>query len=106
MNKLKARLKELRKQDNLSQKKLAALIGTTEYSIYSWEVGRAEPSVDFIIALAKTFEVSTDYLLGITEEKLLNYENGRSALPIDVLFKLYKRGINPTLLVIGKDICR
>jgi len=46
------------------------------------------------------------YLLGITEEKLLNYENGRSALPIDVLFKLYKRGINPTLLVIGKDICR
>ena len=68
MNILKARIKELRKQNDWSQKKLAGLIGTTEYSIYSWEVGRAEPSANFIIALAKAFDVSADYLLGVTKE--------------------------------------
>ena len=42
-------------------------------------------------------------LLDITPEKLLNYESGRSALPINVLIKLYNRGINPIFLLVGEE---
>jgi transcriptional regulator with XRE-family HTH domain len=64
MNLLKDRITELRKENNLTKKKLAEVIGTTDDSVYSWEKGRAEPSVDFIIKLSDFFNVSTDYLLG------------------------------------------
>ena len=43
------------------------------------------------------------YLLDISTEKLLNYEKGRTALPIDVLLKLYNRGINPMFLITGEN---
>jgi len=58
---------EQRKEKGWTQKKLAAEIGTTEDSIYSWEKGRAEPSIDFIIKLAKIFDVTTDYLFGLSD---------------------------------------
>ena len=36
-------------------------------SVRSWKIGRANPSADAIVKLAKYFGVSTDYLLGVTE---------------------------------------
>lgn len=62
---LKDRIFELRKEKELTQKQLADEIGTTADSIYSWEKGRAEPSVEFILRLVKFFKVSADYLLGL-----------------------------------------
>jgi transcriptional regulator with XRE-family HTH domain len=61
------RLKELRQENNLTQKQLAAAIGTTDDSIYSWEKGRSEPNCDMICALCNFFEVSADFLLGRSE---------------------------------------
>ncbi|HBW05480.1 MAG TPA: transcriptional regulator [Clostridiales bacterium] len=61
------RLKELRKEDGVTQKTLAAAIGTTLDCIGFWENGRSEPSISEIIALAKYFGVTTDYLLGIAD---------------------------------------
>lgn len=51
------RLKELRKEDGITQKTLAEAIGTTCDCIGFWEHGRSEPSIEFIIALAKYFGV-------------------------------------------------
>ncbi|MCL2675093.1 MAG: helix-turn-helix domain-containing protein [Firmicutes bacterium] len=67
MNLLKDKIKELRAEKSLTQKQLAQVVQTTADSIYSWEKGRSEPSVDFIIILAKFFEVTTDYLLGLED---------------------------------------
>jgi len=67
VNSLKDRIIEQRKEKGWTQKHLAIVIGTTEDSIYSWEKGRAEPSVDFIISLAKIFEVTVGQLLGVEE---------------------------------------
>ena len=57
------RLAELRTFANLSREKLAKEIGVTKKAIEFWEKGVNEPKLSYIIALAKFFGVSTDYLL-------------------------------------------
>ncbi len=64
MNKFSARLKELRTERNLTQKRLAEKLSTTDDCIFFWEKGRSEPSIDEILRLAAFFDVTTDYLLG------------------------------------------
>ena len=61
------RLKELRKEKNLSQIQLASQIGVSQKAIDYWELGTNEPKASYIIKLAKYFDVSADYLLGIDE---------------------------------------
>ena len=68
MNIFPNRLKELRKEKNLTQLQLAEDIKTTDDSIYSWEKGRSEPSIEMIHTLCKYFNVTSDYLLGIEDE--------------------------------------
>ena len=62
------RLKELGKEKNLTQKELAQIFSTTDDSIFSWEKGRSQPSIDTIRKFCEFFEVSADYLLGIEDE--------------------------------------
>ncbi len=61
------RLKELRLEHKISQKKLAEIIGTNNSSICDWECGRSEPGIDYIIKLSLYFDVSSDYLLGLEQ---------------------------------------
>lgn len=61
------RIKELRKEKNLSQIQLASQIGVSQKAIDYWELGTNEPKSSYIIKLAKYFDVSADYLLGIDE---------------------------------------
>lgn len=58
------RLKELRTENDLSQASLAKAIGVSQKAIDYWERGVNEPKATYIIALAKYFGVSYDYLLG------------------------------------------
>ena len=58
------RLKELRIERGYTQKELAEGIQTTADSIYSWEKGRSEPSIETLAKLADFFECSIDYLMG------------------------------------------
>ena len=57
-------LKKLRVRNNLSQIELANKLNVKQYVISSWEIGRSEPSINQLIALANIFKVPTDYLLG------------------------------------------
>ena len=67
-NNFQTRLKELRIEKNLSQKKLAQAISVTQKAIDFWEKGINEPKASYIIKLAKFFGVSCDYLLGIEDD--------------------------------------
>ena len=58
------RLKELRLQKKLSQDRLADKTGISQSAIGNWEIGKGIPAATAIIALARFFEVTTDYLLG------------------------------------------
>lgn len=62
------RLKELREEKGLSQRQLAREIQATQANISRWEKGTQDPSTEWIILLAKFFDVSTDYLLGVEDE--------------------------------------
>ena len=61
-------LKELRKEKNLTHKKLAEEIGYSKAIIGFWEKGEKQPTAEAIISLAVFFNVSTDYLLGLEDE--------------------------------------
>ena len=59
------RVYELRKERGISQQVLAREIKVTQKAIDFWEKEINEPKASYIIALAKFFGVSTDYLLGL-----------------------------------------
>ncbi len=58
------RLKELRLSQNLNQEELGRLVNVTKVSICCYESGKRTPNLETFFDLAKTFNVSTDYLLG------------------------------------------
>ena len=61
------KLKELRLEKKLSQRKFGELFGVCNQTVSFWETGSREPDLDTLKAIAVYFEVSTDYLLGIIE---------------------------------------
>lgn len=67
MSKFPERLRELRKDANLSQDKLASEIGLTHTAIGLWEQGKRVPNLDAVILIAQYFGVSIDYLAGLED---------------------------------------
>ena len=67
MKKFAERLKELRKDKELSQAQLAKATGLSQTSIVYWETEQRVPNANAIIVLAKFFDVTTDYLLGVED---------------------------------------
>ncbi|HCU55899.1 MAG TPA: hypothetical protein DIC18_01030 [Clostridiales bacterium] len=59
------RIRELRKERNMSQKQLGEAIGVDFRTVSFWETERYEPSISQIIKLCKLFQVESDYLLGL-----------------------------------------
>lgn len=62
------RLRELRKARGLSQRALAELLGVSQQTYSRYERGQRRLSVQAVIALARLYHVSVDYLAGITDE--------------------------------------
>ena len=61
------KLKELRKEMNLSQKEVANAIGLTLSAYSNYEQGIREPSIDIIKKLCEFFKVTSDYLIGLED---------------------------------------
>ena len=61
-------IKDLRKEIGCTQNKLADILGITQDSVSLWENGKRIPDTQYIIAMAKFFDVSADYLLGLSDE--------------------------------------
>ncbi|NLZ69984.1 MAG: helix-turn-helix transcriptional regulator [Clostridiaceae bacterium] len=56
-----------RQKAGLSQEELAGILRVSSQSISKWETGTSTPEVDKLLLLAKTFGVSTDWLLSEDE---------------------------------------
>ncbi|MHB1485259.1 MAG: helix-turn-helix domain-containing protein [Saccharofermentanales bacterium] len=68
----------LRKQNGLSQEKLAEKLDVSRQAISKWESGQSVPEIDKIIAISELFKVSTDYLIKnmiIESTKIANETN-------------------------------
>jgi len=62
------RLKSLRINKKISQKKLAELLGISVPAISSYENGQKEPNLDNLIKLSKYLDVSLDFLMCRNED--------------------------------------
>ena len=60
---LGTRIAALRRAAGWSQGDLAQQLGVSASAVGMYEQGRREPSADLLVALARTFGVSVDYLL-------------------------------------------
>lgn len=63
------RLKELRKENALTQEHLAKKIGITRGAYANIENGRREPDLNTLTILSNLYGVSFDYLVGRTDAK-------------------------------------
>lgn len=66
------RLKELRKQRQLSQIKVSMDLNINQNSLSRYETGSREADYKTLILLADYYNVSIDYLLGRTENPIMN----------------------------------
>ena len=64
-------LKKLRKDNKVSQQKLADEIGVSQQSINKYENHNIEPDIDTLIKISNFFNTSVDYLIGNTEINLV-----------------------------------
>ena len=61
---MKNRIRELRKQINLTMKELGAVVGLAESTISQYETGKRQPDNEVLLKLGEFFGVTVDYLLG------------------------------------------
>ena len=61
------RLRDLRKEKNLSQEELAFCLGTNQQRISKVEKENASFGIDLLLRYADYFGVTTDYLLGLSD---------------------------------------
>ena len=73
--KLNEKINYYRKQAKLSQEELAALVGVSRQAVSKWELGDATPELDKLVALARTFGVTTDELLSEEEPQQPSQES-------------------------------
>jgi len=66
------RIKFLRESNDLTQSDLARQLGITRSSVNAWEQGISVPSTQYVVELARLFNVSVDYLLGVDASANLN----------------------------------
>ena len=66
------RLNELFGNSGESQEEVANKLGTTRQTFGNWLAGRNQPDYETLIAIAKYYNVSADYLLGLTETPTRN----------------------------------
>ena len=63
------RILKVRKNAGLSQEQFGELFGVSRQSVSKWEANQSLPETATIIKIAKTFDVSADYLLCISNDK-------------------------------------
>lgn len=63
------RIRDLREDRDLSQTKLAKLIGMSQTGYSKYETGENDIPTGILIKLAEIYDTSIDYMLGLTDEK-------------------------------------
>ena len=61
------RLKDLREDSDLKQKEIAQYLHIKQNTYSQYENGQRQPPIEILIALAKYYETSLDYLVGLTD---------------------------------------
>ena len=63
------RLRDLREDADLTQTQVAKYLGMSQTGYSKYETGEDDIPTQVLIALAKFYHTSVDYLLGLTDER-------------------------------------
>lgn len=112
------KLQNLRKENMLSQEKLAELVGVSRQAVSKWETGLSNPDTENLIKLGEIFNLSIDEFTGtvfvdneVTDEmsEKINKENPKKHLYISgaiIGFLAFAGSMtfvesNPLLVIVG-----
>ena len=68
------KIKTLREKKGVTQSALANTLGITRSAVNAWEMGITVPSTQYVVELAKFFNVSADYLLGLSSTSTISVD--------------------------------
>ena len=63
------RLRDLREDNDYTQKEIADVLFTTQPQYHRYEKGLRDLPCELLIILAKFYNTSTDYILGLSDKK-------------------------------------
>ena len=63
------RIRDMREDRDLTQKQLADYLHIRQNTYSQYETGQRQLPLDELIALARYYKTSADYLLGLTDER-------------------------------------
>lgn len=63
------RIRDLREDSDLTQAEVAAYLHTKQNTYSQYENGQRQLPLECLIALAKLYNTTTDYILGLTDKR-------------------------------------
>ncbi len=63
------RMRELRQDLDLSQEKIAKMLGVAQTTYSQYELDKRSMPIVYLVTLCKFYNVSADYMLGLTDKK-------------------------------------
>ncbi|MBP3395631.1 MAG: helix-turn-helix transcriptional regulator [Clostridia bacterium] len=63
------RIRDLREDHDLTQKAVADYLHIRQNTYSQYETGQRQLPLECLIALARLYQTSTDYILGLTDQK-------------------------------------
>lgn len=98
MSDITKRLEELREINGLNKKEFADKLGINRSATSRWESGEIKPTLDNLILISRTFNVSLDWLAGFGN----NYEYEK-IIQKCINSGISKEKLNKLLDIIGED---
>lgn len=62
------RIRDLREDSDLKQREMAEILHCSQQAYANYELGQRDIPTSILIALARHFNTSTDYILGLTDD--------------------------------------
>lgn len=62
------RLKELRKENNMTQNELAKMLDMAKGTVAMWEMGKRNPGFEALEKMSEIFDRRVDYILGTSDD--------------------------------------
>lgn len=63
------RIRELREDADLTQKQVSSILNCSQQVYSNYELGQRDIPTAVLIALARLYKTSTDYILGLSEKQ-------------------------------------
>lgn len=93
-------LKEIRKQNSITQTALSKLLGIDQTTYSGYETGKSSPDINTLIRIADYFDVSLDYLCG-RQNKNLIFADSLSDKKKELIGMIKDLNDDETLIAIG-----